>query len=123
MPTGAGLRPGADAAATPDSVLFEPSGWLDLPLPAAVRPLTLYAQCVLLENGALVVGEGYTVTAFWATAPAPGAPQRPVTAAAAVDLARNNTAKHVLSSSSVLGCSARNEPFACCCASSCRPPS
>jgi len=32
-------------------------------LPAAARPLTFYAQSVLLEGGSLVVGDGYTINA------------------------------------------------------------
>ncbi|MBL8734120.1 MAG: hypothetical protein JNN13_17230, partial [Planctomycetes bacterium] len=48
---------------TPDFVLFEPSGFVDIALPAAARPLTFYAQSVLLEGGSLVVGDGYTINA------------------------------------------------------------
>ena len=47
----------------PDVVLFVPSGMLDLPLPASVRPATFYAQGVTLTTAGLRVTDGYAVTA------------------------------------------------------------
>jgi len=48
----------------PQIVLFEPTGILEVPLPASLRPLTFYAQGVIWTNGELVTTEGYAVVAF-----------------------------------------------------------
>ena len=48
----------------PHLVMFEPSGLLNVPLPAALRPLTFYAQGVTLSGSGLIPTEGYAITAF-----------------------------------------------------------
>jgi hypothetical protein len=48
---------------TPQIVLYEPSGGLTVPLPAALRPLTFFAQAVGLADGGLIVGDGCVVAA------------------------------------------------------------
>jgi hypothetical protein len=50
---------------SPDIVLFEPWGPLNVPLPASLRPLTFYAQGVELSStSSLIPTEGYAITAF-----------------------------------------------------------
>jgi hypothetical protein len=49
---------------TPEIVLYHPTGWFDLPLPASLRPITFYTQGVIWSNGGLITTEGYAVTAF-----------------------------------------------------------
>ncbi|MFT4512836.1 MAG: hypothetical protein ACI89X_001931 [Planctomycetota bacterium] len=48
---------------TPDVVLFVPSGLLNIPLPASVRPVTFFAQGVTLTPSGLRATDGFAVTA------------------------------------------------------------
>lgn len=48
----------------PDIVLFEPTGLRSVPLPAAVRPVTFFAQGVtLVSAGGFAVSDGFAITA------------------------------------------------------------
>jgi len=47
----------------PDVVLMPPTGTFNVALPAAVRPVTFYAQGVALTSQGLLTSDGYAVTA------------------------------------------------------------
>lgn len=49
---------------SPDIVLFVPTNQVRVPLPAAVRPVTLHAQWVAVTATGLAVTEGWTIAAW-----------------------------------------------------------
>jgi hypothetical protein len=49
---------------SPDLVVLMPPGGLALPLPPAVRPITNWAQCVLLEPTGITTSNGFAVAAY-----------------------------------------------------------